>query len=604
MNISADIKLIRKVIRTSLLSGIQQQSFITRLDSIERRWNDSNLYVGIVGEFSSGKSTLINSLIGQDYFVTNCVQGTTTVITSIRYGNSINLELRYKNGEIIRYSSNKLSLIERFLPDDYAKLSFADKIKIKASDFLSLNGKDVYMLKIFDIVTTSNEISKELDEVVVYYPSDFLKNGIVLIDTPGTDSLIDTHSEITRNAIANKCDLAFVIVPALTPVSITLSDFISENLEHCINHCHFLVTKIEMIKERDRQNHLAGVAKRLINMNEIDNPHVIAAPTLLSLENRGIIERTGLLNGLSSNEIEDLMSEYDKDISNLFAHIYESKDASKKRAIGRQLHDLINDVLSDLNILLTEKKELLHKKQSNRTIPLESLLSKLNRKEISSIHEIALDRIRSKFSSERSTFERDVYSDISNADSKDEIQGSMTSESSIKMGHQCFQACYNYTVEQTNWILSYCNDEIRKFANIFRDTYSIEPLEYSNGLDTNSISIKAYKNSFSTSSLSTFLLKRMFIKKETIREEMREAVRNYLIAKFDGLYNHYSSKIIKLNEKLNKSVDKLIQQYNKKFTKIIKDRIEQEFNNEQIISNEIEYIGMQIAEIQKLSITY
>lgn len=565
MNIPADIRLIRKVIRTSLLSEIQQQSLLTRLDSIERRWNDSNLYVGIVGEFSSGKSTLINSLIGQDYFVTNCVQGTTTVITSIRYGNSINLELRYKNGEIIKYSSNKLSLIERFLPDDYARLSFADKIKIKAGDFLSLNGKDVYMLKIFDIVTTSNEISTELDEVVVYYPSDFLKNGIVLIDTPGTDSLIDTHSEITRNAIANKCDLAFVIVPALTPVSITLSDFISENLEHCINYCHFLVTKIEMIKERERQNHLAGVAKRLISMNEIDNPHVIAAPTLLSLENRGIIEQTGLLNGLSSNEIEYLMSKYDKDISNLFAHINESKDVSKKKAIGRQLHDLINDVLSDLNILLTEKRELLHEKQSNRTIPLESLLSKLNRKDISYIHEIALDRIRSKFSSERSAFERYVYSDISNADSIVEIQGSMTSESSIKMGQQYFQTCYNYTVEQTIWILSYCNDAIRKFGNIFRETYSIEPLKYSSGLDANSISTKAYMSSFSTSSLSTFPLKRMFVKKDTIRDEMREAVRNYLIAKFDGLYGYYSSKVIKLNEKLCKSVDKLIQQYNKKF---------------------------------------
>lgn len=598
MNIPADIRLIRKVIRTSLLSEIQQQSLLTRLDSIERRWNDSNLYVGIVGEFSSGKSTLINSLIGQDYFVTNCVQGTTTVITSIRYGNSINLELRYKNGEIIKYSSNKLSLIERFLPDDYARLSFADKIKIKAGDFLSLNGKDVYMLKIFDIVTTSNEISTELDEVVVYYPSDFLKNGIVLIDTPGTDSLIDTHSEITRNAIANKCDLAFVIVPALTPVSITLSDFISENLEHCINYCHFLVTKIEMIKERERQNHLAGVAKRLISMNEIDNPHVIAAPTLLSLENRGIIEQTGLLNGLSSNEIEYLMSKYDKDISNLFAHINESKDVSKKKAIGRQLHDLINDVLSDLNILLTEKRELLHEKQSNRTIPLESLLSKLNRKDISYIHEIALDRIRSKFSSERSAFERYVYSDISNADSKDEIQGSMTSESSIKMGQQYFQTCYNYTVEQTIWILSYCNDAIRKFGNIFRETYSIKPLKYSSGLDANSISTKAYMSSFSTSSLSTFPLKRMFVKKDTIRDEMREAVRNYLIAKFDGLYGYYSSKVIKLNEKLCKSVDKLIQQYNKKFTKVISSRIEREFDIEKSIADEINCINKQINEIR------
>lgn len=139
MNLAADIKFIRKIIQTSLLYGARRESFVKRLDSIERRWNDRNLYIGIVGEFSSGKSTLINALIGQDYFVTNSIQGTTTVITSIRYGNSINLELRYKNGEIARYSSNKLSLIERFLPKDYLQLSFADKIRIKTGDIFSLN---------------------------------------------------------------------------------------------------------------------------------------------------------------------------------------------------------------------------------------------------------------------------------------------------------------------------------------------------------------------------------------------------------------------------------------------------------------------------------
>lgn len=604
MDLVADIKFIRKVIQTSLLNGAQRESFVKRLNSIERRWNDRNLYVGIVGEFSSGKSTLINALIGQDYFVTNSIQGTTTVITSIRYGSSTNLELRYKNGETEKYSNNKLSLIERFLPHDYSQLSFADKIRIKAGDIFRLNGKDDLMLKIFDVVTTSNDISEELDEVVVYYPSDFLKDGIVLIDTPGTDSLIDTHTEITCNAISNKCDLALVIIPALNPVSITLSDFISENLGHFISHCHFLVTKIEMIRESERQKHLIGVANRLIAMNELNNPHVIAAPTLLSLEKRGIIERTGLLDKLSNNEKDSLISQYDSDISNLLTNIYKNKDTSKAETVARQFHILLNDILSDLNKLYEEKKELLLKKQSNRTASLETLLNSLNRTEISTIYDVALDRVKSKFSSERCSFERDVFSYISNADSKDEIQGSMTSVMATERGQQYFQTCYNYTIEQTKWIMSYCEDAVCKLGNSFREAYSIEPLEYGHGLDAHTISMKAYKNSFSTSSLSTFLLKRMFIKKDTIREEMRDAVRSYLITKFDGLFNHYSSKIIKLNEKLCKSIDKLIQQYNRKFTKVINARIERELEIEKSISGEISYISNQIKEIQRILTQY
>ncbi len=104
-----------------------------------------------------------------------------------------------------------------------------------------MNRKDIFMLKIFDIITTSNEISKEISEVVVFYPSDFLKNGIVLVDTPGTDSLIPMHTEITKWALMKKCNLALVIIPSSSPVSKTLSDFISENLEHCIDYCHFFI---------------------------------------------------------------------------------------------------------------------------------------------------------------------------------------------------------------------------------------------------------------------------------------------------------------------------------------------------------------------------
>lgn len=597
MNLSTDITTIRQIIKSSLLDDSQKQSFIKRLDSIERRWSDGYLYVGIVGEFSSGKSTLINALIGQDYFVTNSLQGTTTVITSIRYGSSINLELRYKNGEIVKYSNHKLAMIEQFLPEEFSCLSFIDKLRIKTGDFLSLNGKDDFMLKIFDIVTTSNIISKELDEVTVYYPSDFLKNGIVLIDTPGTDSLIPEHTEITKNAIANKCNLAFVIIPALTPVSITLSDFISENLEHCINHCHFLVTKIEMIRD-DRQAHLIGVSKRLINSLEIETPHVIAAPTLLSLEERQIIEQTGLLSKLSRREKDALISTYNKDIANLFSKIHENKSKSKQVSTEKLLKDLLSNFLIELNKLLENKETLLRRKQSNRTIPLETLLSHLNQKDLAAAHELVLDRIKSHFSSERIAFEQKVYSDISDADTKNEIQDSIRSESAIKLGQSCFRSCFNYVIEQTNWLISYYRDSVKKMENEFKTSYELETLELTPVIDSSSISFRNYKNSFSTSSLSTFPLKRMFIKKDTIRSEMRVAVREYLITKFDKLFNQYSFKVIKCDEKLIKQVDKLLQQYARKFTKKINSRIAQELEIEKSIVAEITLIKNHVHDIE------
>lgn len=600
MDLDTNIKFIRKVIKTSLLNAELQQSFLKRLDIIERRWNDRNLYVGIVGEFSSGKSTLINALIGRDYFVTNSIQGTTTIITSIRYGSSINLEIRYKNGEFVKYSSHKLSLIEKYLPEEYCQLSITDKIKIKTGDIFSLNGKDDYMLKIFDVITTSNRISVDLDEVIVYYPADFLKKGIVLVDTPGTDSLIDSHTEITRNAIADKCDLSFVIIPALTPVSKTLSDFIIENLEHCIDHCHFLVTKIELIKEHERQGHLAGVAKRLINMIEIDMPHVIAALTLLSLEERKIIEPTGLLKELSIDEKKSLLSKYEEDINGLFSQIYENKTKSKELTSGKHIKVLLDNVLSEMNRLRDEKSNILNNKRLNRTIPLETLLDSLNREELSILHELVLDRIRSTFSSERDAFERDMNADIFKADSKDEIQRTIHSDIALKRGQQCYTECYNYAINQVDWMILSYRDSVSKLNKKFREAYALMPIEYECDIDAGSVPIKNYKNSFSSLSLTTFPLKRMFVKKETIRSEMREAVSNYLNSIISRLIEYYSSKINEIEKKLNRPIDKLLKQYIKKYSRTIEARIEQEYEEEKMISGEIEFINGQIRELEQV----
>lgn len=598
MDILSTIQTFQNVIKTSLLSDALKLSLLQKLDTIECRWKDKNLYVGIVGEFSSGKSTLINALIGQDYFVTNSLQGTTTVITSIRYGNSVNLELRYKNGDVKSYSRNKLSLIEKYLPETYSSLSIGDKIKIMAGDFFGMNGKDDFMLNIFDVVTTSNEISKEMDEVVVCYPSDFLKNGIVLIDTPGTDSLIPMHTEITKSALMNKCNLALVIIPSNSPVSMTLSDFISENLEHCLDYCYFLLTKIELVrKESERNELLKGMAIRLQYSLEIDDPQIIPAPTLLSLEERHIIEPAKILGHLSIEQRANLLNNYNRDMVQLFQHLNEKKELAIHSTIVKLLGCFSEEATISLKDILEEKKALLRDMQANRTIPLDVLLKEFNRTDLSTIHKIVLDRILSRFTSCRSTFEREINKYITNADSKDEIQGIMDLKDVCAKGQEYYKECFDYIIAQTNWLIQYSVNAISIFESRFKQAYGIDPVEFIPKVDSNSITIRNYKNSFSTSSLSTFPLKRMFIKKEAIRSEMRIAVKNYLEYVFDKLYNQYSSKIIKIDGKLLQNVDKLLQQYLKKFEKIINVRIATELKTEALVSSEIELIEQHINKI-------
>lgn len=605
MEILTAVKDIHKVIKNCLLSDYQKQSFMSKLNSIESRWYDTNLYVGIVGEFSSGKSTLINSLIGRDYFVTNSLQGTTTVVTSICYGKEVNLELRYKNGVVEKYSSNKLSMIEKFLPDDYAKLSFSDKIKFKAGDIFSANGKDNFMLKIFDLVTTSNSLAEELDEVVVHYPSEFLRGGIVLLDTPGTDSLNPKHTEITVNALANKCNIAFVIIPSDSPVSMTLSDFISQNLNHCIDDCHFLLTKIELVrKEKDREELMSWVTNRLKDNLGVDNPHVIAAPTLLSLEEKNSVSPSGLLEDLKQNAKDILVRKYDEEIAHLFQHLSDVKKQLLHASVCKRLENVTAQLLCDLTELSARKQNDLQDRQLSRTLPLGNLLDRVDKRDLSMNLSVALDRIKSNFSEVRSEFESVVDDLISEADTKTEIQKAIRTEKAVSKGIASFKECYEHVIQQTNWLIESYKSAVAKFNNDFENHYSLQPLEYFPDADSKSIVLKEYKDSFSSFPLSTFPLKRMFIKKETIRAEARQVMGIYIEKSLQKLNEYYLPKISKIDEKLSKQLDKLLQQYLRKFTKVINSRIKQEFELEKMLEAEIKLINQHIMEVQNLPSQY
>lgn len=98
MNFGEVTSTLDSVVKKSLLTENVQSSFSDQLTRIKRRISDDKIYIGIVGEFSSGKSTLINSLIGNDFFRTNSLQGTTTTITKLEYGNKVDLKNEFSNG--------------------------------------------------------------------------------------------------------------------------------------------------------------------------------------------------------------------------------------------------------------------------------------------------------------------------------------------------------------------------------------------------------------------------------------------------------------------------------------------------------------------------
>ena len=118
--------------------------------------------VMIVGEFSTGKSTFLNALLGED-ILPMAVRPTTATINLIKYSENKSADIHFfgerdENGKEI--SGGKTEKIELSELKDYTT----------------------------SLTKESDNKSKEVKLVEIYYPSKYCNNGVEVLDTPGLNS--------------------------------------------------------------------------------------------------------------------------------------------------------------------------------------------------------------------------------------------------------------------------------------------------------------------------------------------------------------------------------------------------------------------------------
>ncbi|WP_170019384.1 dynamin family protein [Campylobacter sp. RM16190] len=114
--------------------------------------------IAIIGQFSSGKSTFLNALLGFDILPTG-VTPVTARLTRIKYGENLSLRVDYKNGKELSLNVNEIA-------------KFVDQ--------------RVY--------------GDEVKELCIYAPNPILKL-VNFIDTPGLNSLSSSDTNITKEVL-------------------------------------------------------------------------------------------------------------------------------------------------------------------------------------------------------------------------------------------------------------------------------------------------------------------------------------------------------------------------------------------------------------------
>ncbi|MBR2369826.1 MAG: dynamin family protein [Paludibacteraceae bacterium] len=583
MEILSLLNQLYEVINSSLLKNDVKQEMLYELEKIVQRKNDLNLYIGIIGEFSSGKSTLINALIGEDYFSTSSLQGTTTVITKLMYGKDIDLQLNFKDKRILKYSRNKRKLLKEYLFEEYAKLSILNKITIWLSDLFQLNTDDEFFLRLFDKVTTSDELSALLTEVVLFYPSSILESGIVIVDTPGTDSLIPEHQKIAQYAIKEICDLTMVVVPAITPMSKTLVEFLIENVDKDIENCIFLITKIELVRKACERD-INGFNLLIKHYLEIKKPNSILAPTLLSLEQRNIIEPTGLLEHLSVGERAILFSNFTNDIKHLFAHINEIKENKLKKRVNELICKLQNNLNDNIERERNFCKKELNLLYSTEFKPLQLFMNEyFASHSVPTLNELNL-LLEQNLNKIKDEFKYYVCNSISLCSTKDDVQCTMDTKAVIDFGGKCYAECYRIFRKRMYAIQNSYSVNYKEFVSCFNETY-LKDIDYFDfKIKINSSWKRAYKIYYPKYGLTRSPILRFFKSLESIKEQMKEVVCNKIDERFDKMTRYYIKCMGKVYYDLNKQkvfIDKkMLHDYNYIVEEMIIDKKSKEYKLE------------------------
>lgn len=248
-----------------ILKKYRVQSASTKLHQVYETLKDENFRVMVVGEFSNGKSTFLNALMRHKILPAHNEE-TTSVINRISYNAKENYTLIYHNGK---------------------------EKEVGREEFLNIRAPKTIESENKTLLAKMNIFSKELKYIDVSYPSPLLKNGVVLVDSPGKNGLDKMREEITNQYIPNSEAVIFLFSAKQT-FTASEKQFLKRILQDDIRKLFFVINKIDQVKSVEERKLLFDVTSK--NLQEIvPNPKVHMVTARHALQNH-LIEAGEVLN--------------------------------------------------------------------------------------------------------------------------------------------------------------------------------------------------------------------------------------------------------------------------------------------------------------------
>lgn len=293
----------------ALVDGLEP-SFPRQADAIRNlleRLREQRFHLAVLGQFKRGKSTLLNALLGEEALPASVIP-LTAIPTFIRAGDERHARVIFSNGNsTIEYGATNAEGLNEFL---------ARYVTEEANP--------------------ANRLG--VSQVEVLHPATILRQGVVLIDTPGIGSTHRHNTEATLNFIP-QCDAALFVVSPDPPVTEVEIEFLRE-VRSRISRVFYVLSKADYLGDFDKDKILEFLQRVLHDQAGVDtNVPILPVSARLGLEARQEgDEEEWAKSGM--RDIETLLLDF----------LVHEKESALAEAIATRASDLVGSVLLEMRL--------------------------------------------------------------------------------------------------------------------------------------------------------------------------------------------------------------------------------------------------------------
>lgn len=200
-----------------------------RARTVAERLENRRITVSVIGQFKRGKSTLVNAILGEPLLPVGIVP-VTSAVTRIQYGERA-AEVHFENGAVVPVQIEELS------------------------DYISEQKNQDNRLGVASVTMRT--------------PSELLKDGLTLVDTPGVGSA-HKHNSDAAYAFVQESDAVIFMLSVDSPINEIEINFLRSAREYAAKF-YFAVNKIDTVEEDELEVYLDYCRRLLCSLMEVES---------------------------------------------------------------------------------------------------------------------------------------------------------------------------------------------------------------------------------------------------------------------------------------------------------------------------------------------